>query len=138
MNIFIEFCVFKLVSVPKFRLKLIILIFWTKFAEKRHFQSKTEKLNTIEFCMFKLVKELSFSLNGQFWFLDLISPKKVIPVENGKTEHPHWLLHIWISLELAWQFWYFRRNLPKKSISGRKKKKWAAPLNSACSNWSRF
>ena len=35
--------------------KLTILIFWTKFAQKGYFQSKTEKVNfTIEFCEFEL------------------------------------------------------------------------------------
>ena len=34
----------------KFQLKLIILIFWTKFAQKEYFRSKTEKVNiTIQF-----------------------------------------------------------------------------------------
>ena len=35
----------------KFQLKLTILIFWTKFAQKEYIQSKTEKVNfTIELC----------------------------------------------------------------------------------------
>ena len=39
----------------KFQPKLIILTFWTKFAQKRHFWSKTEKGNiTIEFYIFEL------------------------------------------------------------------------------------
>ena len=40
----------------KFQPKLKILIFWTKFAQKRCFRSKTKKVNiTIEFCIFELV-----------------------------------------------------------------------------------
>ena len=40
----------------KLQLKLTILIFWTKFAQKEFFPSKTEKVNnTNEFCMFELV-----------------------------------------------------------------------------------
>ena len=40
----------------KFQLKLRILIFWTKFAQKEFFQSKTENMNkVIEFCIFELV-----------------------------------------------------------------------------------
>ena len=40
----------------KFQLELTILIFWTKFAKKGYFQSKTEKVKTtIEFWIFKLV-----------------------------------------------------------------------------------
>ena len=37
-----------------FQLKLTILIFWTKYAQKGCFQQKTEKMNiTIEFCLFQ-------------------------------------------------------------------------------------
>ena len=40
----------------KFQLKITILIFLTKFAQKRYFRSKTEKVSiTIEFYIFKLV-----------------------------------------------------------------------------------
>ena len=61
----------------KFQLKLTILIFWTKFAQKGYFQSKTEKVNsTTEFCIFKLVLVPNFSLNWQFWFFWPDLPKK--------------------------------------------------------------
>ena len=47
----------------KFQLKLIILVFWTKFAQKRYFRSKTENVNiTIEFCLFELVSVIKFHL----------------------------------------------------------------------------
>ena len=40
----------------KFKFKQTILIFWTKFAQKYYFKSKTDKMNrTIEFCLFELV-----------------------------------------------------------------------------------
>ena len=40
----------------EFQLKLTVLIFWTRFAPKMFFRSKTEKLNTtIEFYVFELV-----------------------------------------------------------------------------------
>ena len=40
----------------KFRIKLTILIFWTKFAQEGCFRYKTEKVNSaIEFCIFELV-----------------------------------------------------------------------------------
>ena len=81
----------------KFQLKLIILILWTKFAQKGYFRSKTKKANiTIEFCIFQL---------------DLLA-----------------------NLTLNWQFRHFRPNLPKKSISNQKQKKWTSSLNSAYSN----
>ena len=39
-----------------FQFRLIIFIFWTKFAQKGYFQSETRKMNiTTEFCMFELV-----------------------------------------------------------------------------------
>ena len=64
----------------KFQLKLTILIFWTKFAQKRCFRSKTEKVNiAIEFYIFKLV----YVTNSDF--LEQVCPKKVFPVKNGKV-----------------------------------------------------
>ena len=53
LHIWISLC-------PKFQLKLIILIFWTKFFQKGYFQSRAEKVNIIiEFCIFKLVSNKS-------------------------------------------------------------------------------
>ena len=56
VNITIEFCIFKLVSVANFKLKLLtILTFWTKFTQIGYLRSKSEKVNiTIEFCIFEL------------------------------------------------------------------------------------
>ena len=49
MNHTIAFCIFEFVRVPNFSLNTI-LIFWTKFAQKWYFRSKTEKMNhTIQF-----------------------------------------------------------------------------------------
>ena len=90
------------------------MIFWTKFALKGCFQSKTEKVNTtIEFCIFNL------------HFLDQICPKRVFPVKTEKSEHDQWILHIRIYISTKFQlkltvliFW---TNLPKKGISGNRK-----------------
>ena len=83
----------------KFHLKLIILTFWTKFAHKGHFWSKTKKVNTtIEFCIFELVYVSSFTLNWQYWQFGPNLPKKGILIESEKSEHCHWILHIRISL----------------------------------------
>ena len=50
-----------------------------KFASKRYFQSKREKVNsTTKFCIFKLVLQPNFSLNWQFWFSGPNLPKKGI------------------------------------------------------------
>ena len=46
----------KIILSTKFQLKLKILIFWTKFAQKQQVQLKRAKLNiTSEFCIFELV-----------------------------------------------------------------------------------
>ena len=85
----------------KCQLKLTILIFWIKFAQKRYFQSKrknwtlplnfayfwskTEKVNiTIEFCIFELVGVPNFTLNKQFWILASNLPEKGISGREWK------------------------------------------------------
>ena len=56
---------------------MAILNFWTKFAQKGSFQSKTEKVNnTNEFSIFELVQVPNFSLNWQFCFFGPSLPKK--------------------------------------------------------------
>ena len=57
----------------------------------------------IEFCKFELVLVPNFTLNWQFWFSDQICPKRVIPVEKGKSEHYFWILHIRIRLGTKFQ-----------------------------------
>ena len=51
--------------VTKFQFKLKILIFWTKFAQRGYFQSKTKKVNfalrTLQLCIFELIKVPTFS-----------------------------------------------------------------------------
>ena len=112
----------------KVQLKLTSLIFWTKFAQKGCFWSQTEKMNSaIEFCICKLVEVPNFSLNRQFWFLDQVWPKRVLPIKNGQSEHHHWILHIRISLGTKFQLKltiliFFWPILLKKGISGRKRK----------------
>ena len=50
-------CMFELVQIA-------ILIFWTKFAQKGCFRSKTEKMNrAIAFCIVELAELPNFSLN---------------------------------------------------------------------------
>ena len=56
MSITIEFCKLKISLSTKFQLKITILLFWTKFAQKQHVWSNAEKMSiTIEFCIFQLV-----------------------------------------------------------------------------------
>ena len=79
----------------KFQFKLAILIFWTKFAQKGYFQSKTEKINiAIEIWIFELVKVKHFSLKWHFWCFGPNFPKTLFPVENKKSEHYHWFQDI--------------------------------------------
>ena len=59
----------RIILGTKLQLKLANFIFWTKFSQNQYFRSKTEKVDiTIEFCIFEVVLELNFRLNGQFWF----------------------------------------------------------------------
>ena len=49
----------------KYQNKLTILIFWTKFTQKGHLRSKSEKVNiTTEFCTFKLEENNDIFLAG--------------------------------------------------------------------------
>ena len=60
----------------------------------------------------------NFECYWKFWFLDQIYPKKVFPVENGKREHRHWILHIQNSLGTEFQLkevWY-NKNLTMKFL----------------------
>ena len=46
----------KLIVGTKLQFKRAIISFWTKFAKKGYFQSKTDKMNCpFEFCITKLV-----------------------------------------------------------------------------------
>ena len=79
---------------------------------------------TIEFCIFNLAKLPNFTKNWQFFFFYQFYPRRVFPVENRKSEHHHWILHIWISLGTKFQlkltilifFWpiYLKREFPVK------------------------
>ena len=90
----------------KFQLKLTILALWAK--------------------------------TDNFGFYDEIHPKKVFPVKNRKSEHLHWIFHIWFTLGIKFHLkltkLIFRPNLPKKGISGWKRERWRASLNSTYSN----
>ena len=53
-------------------------------------------------------------------FLTKFAQKRASPIENEKSEHHLWILHIRIrlatltNLALNWQFWHFGPNFPKK------------------------
>ena len=67
-------------------------------------RSKTEKMNSIEFCVFELVyPKFQFKLKI-FDFLDQICPKRVCLVEKRKSQHHHLILNIRISLGTKFHF----------------------------------
>ena len=105
--------------VPYFSLNWQFWVFWTKFAQKCCFWSKTEKENTIiEFYIFELVQVTNTSLNWQFWFFE----------PNLSKWSLRWKLkQVNIAIELCifelvyvpnfswnWQFCFFGPSLPKK------------------------
>ena len=74
----------------KFRLKMTILTFCTKFAQKGYFRSKTEKVNTaIKFCITEFFWVPNFSLNWQSSFFGPNFPKRSISSLNRKSEYHH-------------------------------------------------
>ena len=76
LEIIIEFCLFKLVLVPNFSSNWQFLLFGSSL-HKRYFQSKTEKVNIIEFRIFKLVSWYQISaLTNNFDFFDQIFPER--------------------------------------------------------------
>ena len=87
------------ILATKFSIKLTILTFSTKLAQKKRFWSKKQKVNTaIEFCIIELVYVSSFILNCKYWQFGQKLPKRTFPVENEKSQKHHWIQHIRISL----------------------------------------
>ena len=125
MSLTTEFGILELVQAPNFSLNKQLR---TRFALNWYFETKTNKINcTVGFCIFELVQVPNFSLNEKnFDFLDQISPERLFPVESGKKEHRHGILHIQISLGTKFYFkltiLIFGLNLLKKDISGLKQK----------------
>ena len=94
----IEFFLFELVLGLAFSLNWQFWVFGPNLPKKAcYFQSKTYKIDTtIEFCIFKLVVVWTFTLNKQFWIFGLNLPKRDM-VKSRRSEHDHWIPHIWIS-----------------------------------------
>ena len=81
------------------QLKMTILIFWTKFAQKGYIQLKTEKANlTIKFCRFESLYVPNFSLNWQFWFFGPNLPKNFI---SGQKKRKVSIINEFCILELV-------------------------------------
>ena len=63
-----------------------------------------------------------------------IKKQKVKKINIGESATSYFVyVYLVQNFSLNWQFWVFGSNLPKKSTSGLKQKKWTPPLNSACS-----
>ena len=94
-----------------------------------------KKKITIEFYIFELVYVRNFSFNKQFWLLEKISKKRILPVENRKNEHQHRILHIRISLDTNFQLkltiLIFFTKFTKNGYFQSKTDKIDTPLNSA-------
>ena len=91
------------------------------------FQSETDEIDTIEFCIFKLVFVSNFTLNKQFWIFGPNLPKNDIYGQKQKFNiiEPHLFKLVLVpNFSLNWQFWFFWPDLPKKGFSGLKQKKW--------------
>ena len=55
-----------------------------------------------EFCIFKFVSVPNFTSNS-FELWDQIFPKRVFLVQNKKSSHHNWILHIWLRLGSKFQ-----------------------------------
>ena len=94
-----------------------------------YFPSKTDKIDTIKFCIFELVFVLNFNLNKQFWiFWTKFTQERYL---CSKTEKVNIIIEFHIfklvlvpNFCLNSQFWFFWSELPKKGFSGLKQKKW--------------
>ena len=82
------------------------MIFWPDLSKKGFSGIQQKKwtshiFSIIQHIQISLVQ--SFSSNWRFWFFGPSLCKMVFPVENRKSEHPHGIPHIWISLGTKFQ-----------------------------------
>ena len=79
--------------------------------QKGYFQTKRKKVNMDilralnafnKFFIFKLFSVPNFTLNS-FEFWDQVFPKRVFLVQNRKSSHNNWILHIWVRLGSKFQ-----------------------------------
>ena len=114
----------------KFPLKLTILIFLTRFAQKGFYGLKQKKWTLHIFYIIlhiHIILVRDFSSNWQLWFFGSNLPKKVSPVKNRKSGNHHGVLHIWIGLGTKFQLELiilsFLTKFTQKDISSRKQNK---------------
>ena len=106
VNIIIEFCSFKLVLVPNFKLSWQFWFSLPDLPKKGLFGLKQKKWTPHIFYIIlhiqiSLVR--NFSSNWQFWFFGPNLHKNIFLVKNWKSEHHHWIPHIQISLGTKFQ-----------------------------------
>ena len=119
----------------RFQLKLTVLIFWTKSAQKVYSRSKAKKVNnTIEFCISELLLVPGFSFKlTTLNFGTKFAQKRYFRWKNGKSEHHHLILDITrFKLKVAILIFWIKFVL--KIISGLKQENWTPPLNSSNAN----
>ena len=129
MNINLEFCIFKLVSVPNLPNNYNFL---DQICPKRVFLVENRKIE-LHHWNYAYSNKSQYQISAYtdyFDFLDQIYPKRVFSVEYRES----WVLEIlkiefYISklvkvsnFSLNWWFWIFGLNLHKKGISGLKQK----------------
>ena len=123
----------------KFRLKLTILIFWTKFFKKECFSSKIKKVNTtIEFFIFKFLFSLcaKFQLKlASLMFWTKFAKKQCF---LSKTEKVNTAIEFGISelvlipkFKRNWQCLLFLCKFAQHGILRLKQEHWTVPMNSA-------
>ena len=105
-----------------------------QISPKVHFQSKTGQLNiTIEFIILELIQVTNFILNN-FVFLAKFTQKGYCLLKTEKVNITiKFSIFDLISVTncvFNRQFWVFGSNLPTKSCSSPKQRKWISLLNS--------
>ena len=111
-----------------FWLKLTIAIFWTKFAKKgSSFQSKQTHHWILHIRISLCIKFHFKQTTLSFW--TRFAQERYL---WSKTEKLNIIIEFCLfklvlvpNFSLNWQFWFFWPDLPKKSFSGLKLKKWA-------------
>ena len=102
-------------------------------AKGSYFPSKTDKIDTIKFCIFELVFVLNFNLNKEFWiFWTKFTQERYL---CSKTEKVNIIIEFRIfklvlvpNFNWIWRFWFFWPDLPKKGFPSLKQKKWTSHI----------
>ena len=115
VNIIIEFCIFNVVSWYQISALTDNFDSFLPDLSRKGFSSLKQKKWTPHVFYIVLHIQISlvrnFSSNWQFWFFGPNLPKKVFPVENRKSKHPHGVLYTWISLGTKFQLKLIKRLL---------------------------